>query len=315
MAPPAVITTVSTAGNSNYTPPQSSIQQQQHMQQRGGIYMGSAMIPAGAGAPGAAVTSAAFVPVTPSASSSPEDDAVVHGQWQHMTRTLFHYERLEQIGEGTYGQVYRAVCKDTGRQVALKKMRLHHGGYWGMPLQLVREIKILKRLRHPNLLQMLEVVTSKGVEYLDQDDEHSQDAANAAANNKDGANKQDRVSDAREAYKGHLFLVLEYISHDLTGLLDVGHVFDDRAVKTIMQQLFRAVAYLHENKYVHRDIKSSNILIDSYHRLKLADFGLARCLEPPILDQMVDRASSLELTNKVITLWYRPPDASWPSCA
>jgi hypothetical protein len=81
--------------------------------------------------------------------------------WWDMTRTLWHYEKLEQIGEflnvqfsacrralcvhlglltsflfvgeGTYGQVYKAKCKDTGKIVALKKIRVHHGGYWGMP--------------------------------------------------------------------------------------------------------------------------------------------------------------------------------------
>ncbi|EEC50252.1 predicted protein, partial [Phaeodactylum tricornutum CCAP 1055/1] len=189
-----------------------------------------------------------------------------------MTRTLAHYERQEQIGEGTYGQVYRARCKDTGRVVALKKMRMHHGGYWGMPLQFIREIKILKKLTHPNLLQMIEVVTSKG---------------------------KDRVSDARESYKGNLFLVLEYVSHDLTGLMDVAYQFTEVQVKCIFRQLLEACAYMHQHKYVHRDIKSSNILLDSHFRVKLADFGLARNIEPPF---------SVEFTNKVITLWYRPPE-------
>ena len=60
-----------------------------------------------------------------------------HDAWQHMTRTVAHYQRLEQIGEGPYGQVYRAICLDTGQPVALKKMRLLSPGrgYWGMPLQ------------------------------------------------------------------------------------------------------------------------------------------------------------------------------------
>ena len=71
---------------------------------------------------------------------SPEAAAPLHNEdaWQHMTRTVAHYKRLEQIGEGTYGQVYRAICQDTGQPVALKKMRLLSGrGYWGMPLQYV----------------------------------------------------------------------------------------------------------------------------------------------------------------------------------
>ena len=53
--------------------------------------------------------------------------------WWDMTRSLWHYEKLEQIGEGTYGKVYKAKCKETGTIVALKKIRVHHGGYWGMP--------------------------------------------------------------------------------------------------------------------------------------------------------------------------------------
>ena len=56
-----------------------------------------------------------------------------HRQWYNMTRTLWHYEKLDQIGEGTYGKVYKAISKDTGQIVALKKIRVHHGGYWGMP--------------------------------------------------------------------------------------------------------------------------------------------------------------------------------------
>jgi serine/threonine protein kinase len=53
--------------------------------------------------------------------------------WWNMTRTLWHYEKMEQIGEGTYGKVYKARSKDTGQIVALKKIRVHHAGYWGMP--------------------------------------------------------------------------------------------------------------------------------------------------------------------------------------
>jgi cyclin-dependent kinase 12/13 len=222
--------------------------------------------------------------------------------WQHMTRTIAHYDFHEQIGQGTYGQVYRATCKDTGAPVALKKMRVHHGAFWGMPQQLIREIKILKRLRHPNLLKLTEVVTSKGVEHLDPNDEYER-KTNSSSNN-----KPDKTLDAREGYKGNLFLVLEYVSHDLTGLMDVAYKFTPVQVKVLMRQLLEAIAYMHEQKYVHRDIKSSNILLDSQFRLKLADFGLARSMEPPLLDQLHDRASSLEMTNKVITLWYRPPE-------
>lgn len=180
----------------------------------------------------------------------------------------------------------------------------------------LREIKILKRLRHPNLVRMVEVVSSKGVEYLDEDDEPSgtrdengeevygddgigqgrskqqlsQSQSSAPATGGDAkaksSSKKDRTVDAREGYKGNLFIVLEYVSHDLTGLMDVAYKFTEVQVKSIFKQLLEALNYMHESKYIHRDLKSSNILLDSNFRVKLADFGLARCIEPPILDNI-----------------------------
>merc|ERR1719253_2593037 len=104
--------------------------------------------------------------------------------WHDMTRTIWHYERIEQIGEGTYGQVYKARCKDTNTIVALKKIRVHHGAHWGMPPTVIREIKILKRLVHPNLVRMVEVVSSKGVEHLDVDDYHRGSDRSRSSSNK-----------------------------------------------------------------------------------------------------------------------------------
>mmetsp|Transcript_3647 Transcript_3647/g.6452 ORF Transcript_3647/g.6452 Transcript_3647/m.6452 type:complete len:221 (+) Transcript_3647:274-936(+) len=116
---------------------------------------------------------------------------------------------------------------------------------------------------------------------------------NTNTNNNTNTNKQQQttttatdVADARESYKGNLFLVLEYVSHDLTGLLDVAYKFGEREIKCIFRQLLEALRYMHDQKYVHRDIKSSNILIDRNFRLKLADFGLARSIEPPLLDKL-----------------------------
>ena len=209
-------------------------------------------------------------------SSAPPPPAPPRRDWRNMTRTLAHYERIEQIGEGTYGQVYRAKCLDTGRIVALKKIRVHHGGYWGMPPTVIREIKILKKLQHPNLVEMLEVVSSKGVEYLEEDDEAPRQSKNSS----------NRIVDAREGFKGNIYLVLEYVSHDLTGLMDVAYRFTEQQIKCIFQQLLQALQYMHSQKFIHRDIKSSNILIDSHFCVKLADFGLSRSIEPPILENI-----------------------------
>ena len=166
------------------------------------------------------------------------------------TRTIAPYCRLEQIGEGTYGQVYRAKCltptlayPEGGEMVALKKIRLHHPGYWGIPPTVIREIKILKKLQHKNLVKMFEVASSKGVEQLDWEDEREDEKRKKEAKMTRSSNstplplvdqddmdpfmaksdtkkttestkkkKKEAMSDVeklRESYKGNLFLVLE----------------------------------------------------------------------------------------------------------
>jgi len=324
-----------------------------------------------------AVEAAAAAAAAAAASTTSIADWNDVNRWGLMTSTIANYRRIEQIGEGTYGQVYRAQCLRTGRPVALKKIRVHHGGYWGMPPTVIREIKILKALRHPHMVEMLEVVSSKGVEYLDEDDEREDErrkkrkqaeqqeklakdreqgqggttgdnsdsttpagkdskssaSASAAARKTGGGGggsdaivklnsskmsssakkkSKDRIVDAREGYKGNLFIVLEYVSHDLTGLLDMAYKFTEVQIKSVFRQLLDVLDYMHSQKYIHRDIKSSNILIDSHFRVKLADFGLARCIAPPILENPSDEqgltGGNRDLTNKVITLWYRPPE-------
>ena len=66
-----------------------------------------------------------------------------------------------------------------------------------------------------------------------------------------------------------------------------------------MFQLLKALAYLHENMIMHRDLKTSNVLVSNTHIIKLTDFGLARKLK---------YGDSVRYTNNVMTLWYRPPE-------
>lgn len=116
---------------------------------------------------------------------------------------------------------------------------------------------------------------------------------------------QDDEADGQDVLKlcGNIYFVFEYIDHDLSGLLDTKYKFSELEVKVIIKQLFEALHFLHEKKIVHRDIKTSNILITQRHEVKLADFGLARCIE-----SFDGRDQKSDMSNNVITLWYRPPE-------
>ena len=95
-------------------------------------------------------------------------------------------------------------------------------------------------------------------------------------------------------------MVFEYMDHDLTGILSqTQYEFTVAHRKSFCQQMLAGLAYLHRKGVIHRDIKGSNILINNAGVLKLGDFGLARFYQ---------KRRKNDYTNRVITLWYRPPE-------
>lgn len=134
---------------------------------------------------------------------------------------------------------------------------------------------MLKTLHHENIVQLKEIVTGKGC-----------------------ANAND-TRDTCKKPKGSIYMVFEYMDHDLTGLMDTPSIrFTEAHVKCYMMQLLSGLEYCHDRAVLHRDIKGSNLLIDNNGNLKIADFGLARPYGEP----------GRKYTNRVITLWYRPPE-------
>ncbi|CAE8595346.1 unnamed protein product [Polarella glacialis] len=148
------------------------------------------------------------------------------------------FEKLNRLGEGAYGTVYRARDTESGDIVALKKVRIHSEKD-GFPRSSLREIRLLRKLRHPNIVELREVACGR--------------------------------------QSGSIFLVFEYCEHDVGALLDLmERPFSVAEVKCLLLQLLHAVECLHAAFVIHRDIKLSNLLLTNKGVMKLADFGLSR---------------------------------------
>ncbi|PIN11648.1 Cyclin-dependent kinase [Handroanthus impetiginosus] len=165
------------------------------------------------------------------------------------------FEKLDKIGQGTYSNVYKARDLITGKVVALKKVRFDNFEPETVRF-MAREILVLRRLNHPNVIKLEGLVIS-------------------------------RLSSS-------LYLVFEYMEHDLAGLIAVqGVKFTEPQVKCYMKQLLSGLEHCHNNGVLHRDIKSSNLLIDNEGILKIADFGLASFFDPERRKPMTSRVVTL----------------------
>ncbi|XP_020212267.1 cyclin-dependent kinase G-2 [Cajanus cajan] len=175
-------------------------------------------------------------------------------------RSVDEFERLNRIDEGTYGVVFRAKDKKSGKVVALKKVKMEKEKE-GFPLTSLREINILLSFHHPSIVDVKEVVVGSNLDSI--------------------------------------FMVMEYMEHDLKGLMEaMKQPFSQSEVKCLMLQLLEGVKYLHDNWVLHRDLKTSNLLLNNRGELKICDFGLARQYGSPLKPY----------THLVVTLWYRAPE-------
>ncbi|MCJ1409168.1 negative regulator of the PHO system [Ptychographa xylographoides] len=169
------------------------------------------------------------------------------------------FQQLEKLGEGTYATVFKGRNRQTGELVALKE--IHLDSEEGTPSTAIREISLMKELKHENIVSLHDVIHTE--------------------------NK--------------LMLVFEYMDKDLKKYMDSrgdrGQL-DYITIKSFMYQLLQGIAFCHENRVLHRDLKPQNLLINNKGQLKLADFGLARAFGIPVNT----------FSNEVVTLWYRAPD-------
>lgn len=180
-----------------------------------------------------------------------------------------HLRVKRQLGRGAYGTVH--LCEDVrdGAQVAVKHVKnaARHGK------SILREVRLLARLKHDNLLHLLDFPAVTGPDFED------------------------------------VFLVLPYFPADLHKVIQSRQTLSNKHVQVIICQILRALAYLHAAGVAHRDLKPANILLSSDCRLKVCDFGLARGDMPTQEDDGDEEEQACGvLTEYVVTRWYRAPE-------
>eukprot|EP00768_Dysnectes_brevis_P003293 gnl/Dysnectes_brevis/2367_a2796_2078.p1 GENE.gnl/Dysnectes_brevis/2367_a2796_2078~~gnl/Dysnectes_brevis/2367_a2796_2078.p1 ORF type:complete len:307 (-),score=100.45 gnl/Dysnectes_brevis/2367_a2796_2078:165-1085(-) len=152
------------------------------------------------------------------------------------------YQKIFKVGEGTYGEVYKARDTRNGNIVAIKRIRLEHEEE-GVPGTAIREISLLKELDHPYIIKLVDVIHQSHrlhlvFEYLDHDMKKYMDATDA--------------------------------------------MLPPEVVRSFTYQLTEGIHFCHCRRIMHRDLKPHNLLIDKKGTLKVADFGLARAFGIPI---------------------------------
>jgi cyclin-dependent kinase 7 len=172
-----------------------------------------------------------------------------------MTKTILEtkhtkykgYQKQEKIGEGTYATVYTglALSRTTEDSVRVAIKKIKPGLFTdGLDMSAIREIKYLKYIHHPNVIDLIDVVS----------------------------------------YRDNVHLVLEFLDADLEMIIKNNRVvFGNADIKSWMLMMMRGVQACHGNHILHRDLKPNNLLLAKNGVLKIADFGLARIYGEPEL--------------------------------
>lgn len=172
--------------------------------------------------------------------SSSEEGEIKYNKTTKYSDSKFNYSIKEKIGEGTFGKVY--LSYHNNKSYALKQIPTDLPN--GLSITTIREIKILKKLKHKNIIEIIEV---------------------ACKNNEETFNRNTI----------DLYIVFPYYEYDLYTLIKRKQLTKSE-IRFIGVQLCEGLAFIHKKNFIHRDFKSANILLSHSLELKICDFGLTR---------------------------------------
>jgi len=146
------------------------------------------------------------------------------------------FSRTDMIGQGAYGIVYKGVKQDTGETVAIKRIPFADSTpEGGVPCNVIREISLLRELDHTNVVKLLDII---------------------------------------QASSGGLYLVFEYVTHDLKTYMDQFQTSDDitervglnvQTIRSFLRQIIAGVGCCHTYRILHRDLKPHNVSSTSWN--------------------------------------------------
>jgi mitogen-activated protein kinase 1/3 len=169
-----------------------------------------------------------------------------------------NYKCEKLLGQGSYGQVCQAIQLSTGKKVAIKRMANIFDDEIDCK-RILREIVLLRKLRHPCVVELIEVCMPS-------------DPANFDT----------------------IYVVLEFAESDLKKILKSSIHLEFLHIQTIVYNLLCAIKYLHDCKVIHRDLKPANVLINEDCSVKLCDYGLARSLIGVLSSEMILKKAEKE---------------------
>lgn len=152
------------------------------------------------------------------------------------------YKIEKLIGKGSYGEVFEGIHVPSNTKIAIKKIKKLFEDLIDCKRNL-REIILLRYLRHPNIVALYDIVPPKNIEKFDE-----------------------------------LYLIMEFCPSDLKKLTKSSIQLESIQIKAIIYSILLAIKYMHSAEVLHRDIKPANILVNEDCSAKLCDFGLARSI-------------------------------------